>query len=143
MKKDHVRDYAVAAFRLYSARGCPSREQAESEIRRACFAEYSYCEPQTILRKAEKALRDKTPELADIDAVDKMLLLLTETGKAHIAVAVREVYFVSPKAPVKKGDITQRVIRLSLSMPASTQAIYKWLREARMLFALLRGLRIE
>lgn len=143
MKKDHVRDYAVAAFRLYASLGCCSLSEAEQKIRQASFTRYETCEPQFILKKADMAVRDKSPELADIAAVEKMLLILSAGGKSHIVTAVSSVYFAYPNEPIRKGDISARVTRLSVTMPASIQSIYKWLKEARMLFAILRGLRIE
>ena len=143
MKKDHIRDYAVAAFRLYASLGCPTLAQAEQKIRQQSYRRYSTCEPQRQLIKAEQAIRESCAELADIEAVEKTLLLLIENGKPHVVAAVKAIYFANPKYPLRKGEISERVLRLSLSMPASTQTVYKWLKESRQLFALLRGLRIE
>jgi hypothetical protein len=56
--------------------------------------------------------------------------------------AVEIVYFADPQRPLEKGDIEARVHKAEIEIPASRQSVYTWLRRARKLFAIERGLRI-
>ena len=127
MKKDYTRDYAVEAFRLYALRKRPTYEDALAQI---CV-------------EAPAAVISKNAELDDIAAVNDMIVLLNRSGKQDIVRAVEIVYFQRPTKHLEKGDVQARVVRASLEIHASTQTIYGWLREARHLFAALRGLRTD
>ena len=142
MKKDHIRDYATEAFRFYARMGCPTYKQAEEAIRQEAYDKYELSEPQYIIKRADVAVAQKAPELADIAAVEETLRLLEYGGEGHIAKVVREVYFHMPGQPLERGDIEARVNRLSLHMPAGERSIYRWLKKARQLFAAVRRLRI-
>ena len=142
-EKEFTRDYATAAFRFYARKGKPTYEEAVERVRREAMRRCEFCDPQIIVQQAETTVAQKTPELLDILAVNETLALLEKGGRGYIARAVREVYFIEPSAPLRKGTISARVRRLSLTMPASERSIYYWLKDARRLLASIRGLRIE
>lgn len=142
MKKDITRDYATEAFRLYAAMGKPSYEEATKQIYNAALNDCEFKNPETANIAAETAVRNAAPLLLDILAVEKTIDILERGNKAHIARAVFDVYFVQPDQPLRRGDITARVQYHSLTAFASERNIYLWLKEARLLFAAVRGLRI-
>ena len=117
MLKDSIRDYATAAFREYARLGCPA--------------------PEAISRERDAALA------ADLRAVAECLRLLCVEDKPYIADAVRAVYFASPGAPLKKGDVGARVAAFARACPASERSVYGWLKLARRMFARARGLRMK
>lgn len=55
---------------------------------------------------------------------------------------MKAVYFAYPQQPICKGDISDRVRRYSMQCPTDERAVYRWLKEARLLCAAVRGLRI-
>lgn len=142
MKKDFTRDYATEAFRLYAAMGKPTYDAARNAIYEAEVEKRSSFDPATAISQAEIAVEKQTPLLLDIMAVEKTMELLERGGKPHIVEAVSAVYFTYPLQPLRKGDISGRVRRYSLSCPTDERAVYRWLKEARLLCAAVRGLRI-
>lgn len=143
MKKDFTRDYVTEAFRLYAKLGSPTYEQArqkiyEEELNRIS----SFVPPDEAVICAERATEKQTPFLLDIMAVDKTIELLERGEKAYIIGAVKAVYFAYPQQPIRKGDISDRVRRYSLQCPTDERTVYRWLKEARLLCAAVRGLRI-
>jgi len=117
MKKDWIRDYATEAFRIYALHHEPTYDEIE-KIEDAGLA-------------------------ADLMAVCNTITFLTENDKTVIYQSIKNVYFVDPSKPLKKGDISQRVLHLALSMPAAEKSIYRWLNDARDIFANMRGLRTK
>ena len=142
MKKDFTRDYATEAFRLYADMGKPSYDEASKSIYNKAIADCEFKNPDIAVSIAEAAVNRATPLLLDILAVEKTIEILQRGGKEHIVRAVENVYFVQPKLPLRRGDITARVRRYSLTAFASERVVYTWLKEARLLFASVRGLRI-
>ena len=140
IKKNNYRDYAIEAFRLYAAMGKPTFLQAKTRVFMAAVKDVSGDEDDIALA-GQKAILDNTPMLLDIYAVEKMFEVLDFSGKDYIARAVEEVYFVAPKAPLKRGTLTARVLRASFTLHCDERTVYIWLSEARQLFASLRGLR--
>ena len=100
-----------------------------------------YSEPERAVKNANIAVEKYTPMLLDILAVERTLELLEKGGKKEISRAVKEIYFTYPEKPLRRGEISERVRRLSINMPASEKTIYYWLKEARLMCASLRGLR--
>ena len=113
MKKDLIRDYATEAFRLYARMGCP----------------------------AQKDIGGEGGTAADLRAVSEVLRILSLQGKEEVVAAVRAVYFVAPRQELERGSISARVEAFAVGYPASTRAVYRWLRVARGLFGKVRGLR--
>ncbi len=143
MKKDFTRDYITEAFRLYAKLGSPTYEQARQKIYEDELSKVSsFVPPDEAIIYAERATEKQTPYLLDIMAVDKTIELLEQGEKAHIIAAVKAVYFACPQQPIRKGDISERVRHYSIQCPTDERTVYRWLKEARLLCATVRGLRI-
>lgn len=121
MKKTFYRDYATAAFRLWSAEGCPTVDSLRTKK----------------WRKTDKAKRE------DLLACAVCMEQMQEMGKEFICAAVRAVYMAEPGRELTRGDITGRVIKFALACPASERQVYNWLYTACVEFANARGLRVE
>lgn len=127
MEKDFTKAYITEAFRLYARLGAPTYESAEEKI----------------LAKDERGIEYETPTLLDFGAVEMAFDLLRQRGKGYITKAVKEIYFVQPTKPLRRGDITNRVRRFAITNGADERTVYRWLKEARVLCAAIRGLRIS
>jgi hypothetical protein len=133
-------DYATHAFVNFAALGCPTRQQHEERIRQGCYQRYAMHEPSYIVNKANAEVLSKEPLLKDIDAVNRVLDILHRQNKDHIIAALQAVYFAYPKGKPERGVIVSRVTRYAIDCPASTKAVYEWLKSARLLFAQIREL---
>ncbi len=142
MKKEAMRDYATEAFRYYAGMGRPSFEQARDAVYRRAVRDVKMRDPQAVIVIGEKAVRDSMPMLLDIFAVDKTLELLRMGGREYIVRAVEWVYFAEPRMPLRRGEITARVLKFCTANHADERTVYRWLRDARRMFASLRGLRM-
>lgn len=142
MKKDFISDYTTAAFRLYAAMGRPTYEAARNNIYKAELSKRNAFDPATAVSQAEIAVEKQEPMLLDILAVEKTIEQLERSEKPHIVDALKEVYFACPLQPLHKGDISGRVRRFALICPVDERTVYRWLKEARLLCAAIRGLRI-
>lgn len=116
--RDTTRDYTIAQFRIYAALGCPSKAQIISD------------------KTMRQALR------LDLLAVADTLNALTNSGKDYIRQAVCAVYFVAPTKPLHKGEINLRVTKFAVNNYTDERTVFRWLKEARLLCAKLRGLNI-
>ena len=141
-KKEWYMDYATHAFVRYASLGCPTREELEARIRRDCYQRLSLQNPSFIIIKANAEVSAREPLLKDVDAVNRVLEILKNQDKQHIINAIREVYFVNPKGKPEHGVIVDRVTAYATKCPASTKAVYEWLKSARLLFAKERELDI-
>lgn len=146
MKKDNVRDYATAAFQYYAFLGKPHKEDLEQQYYDEALNEYKKGEikgsgiskpTEQAVMYAEGRLRDKQAELWDILAVEKTLIQLDCCERQ----AVEMVYFEHAHRAIKKGEISERVTKASLYIPADERTVYRYLRKARLIFAYERGLR--
>ena len=154
MTRDHIRDYATAAFRLYAAQGRPSAEALREKIFGETLRKARQRETLGIkgrigkpteqaLLAAEGALEKRAAELNDLLAVENTLFILEKQGRRHdIISAVEAVYFADAHKDLGRGDISARVRRASLFIPAGEATVYRHLRYARRLFAIERGLRL-
>ncbi|WMI81584.1 hypothetical protein [Anaerotignum sp. MB30-C6] len=150
MKKDNIRDYATEAFRYYAACGRRTSdelkqevkdmiyEQSKREIIRSGSGSYSDDTAYKVMKADDEEI-DMTAEFLDIIAVEKTLMQLHK----HQRLAVEIVYFTDAKRELGKGDISKRVHKAEVEIPASTMTIYRWLRNARHVFSRERGLRID
>lgn len=143
MKKDFTRDYVTEIFRVYAAAGMPTYEDARARVYKAELFARSSMDAETAISQAEIATEKRTPYLLDILAAEKTFELLERGGKSAIAQAVKAVYCVNPLQPLRRGDITSRVQRFAFTYPAEARSVYRWLKEARLLCAAVRGLRIS
>ena len=141
MTKDPTRDYTTAAFRLYSSLGCPTYDKLRDDIYERELKRRELLNPEIAIKQAEIAVAEHEPMLLDILSVQRTLELLLRGEKQHIIAAVKAVYFPEPTRPLRRGDISDRVRRFSLSVPTDERTVYRWLKEARIMCAALRGLR--
>ncbi len=142
METDVTKAYITEAFRLYARLGYPCREKAQ-EITRGKEAEPGKSVPPDRARaQAKKPAENKAPLLLDLLAVESTLSLLRNEKKEDVIAAVTAVYFVNPSAPLRRGDISDRVRRFAMTCPADERTVYRWLKYARLLCAAKRGLRI-
>lgn len=149
MKKSHIRDYATEAFRYYAREGSPSYEElkeqiyqeslenAKKEIKEGRSNNISNPTEYACLQ-AEKAVEAKEAELLDILAVQNTLLICSPEVKK----VIEYVYFIDADKVLEKGDICDRVHKAMGDMPAGENTVYRWLRQARNIFAHERGLRL-
>lgn len=142
MSKDWCRDYATAAFRLWKMNGQQTRSEIEDRIRNG-YIRNNPGDPQVVNIKAQAEVDKRFAELNDIDACAETFRLLRESGKDYVCKAVEDVYMYDAQRDLHRGEITRRVIRVAVTLPASEREVYRWLAEARTLFSALRGLRIE
>lgn len=154
MKKDYIRDYAVEAFRFYARKGKPNYEDMKKQIQKE--AELSNHEIQGVgynisdptLYKVlafQEALDKKEAELLDILAVSKVISILNSSTASNsylVRKSIEEVYFKNPFRVLKKRDITERVLNISMSVPCSERLVYYYLKKARDMFAIERKLRL-
>lgn len=142
MKKDPTRDYVTEAFRFYAASGRPTYMQARERVYRSGLLERTGDPPETANMYAQSMVERHTPALLDIFAVNKTLEMLDKGGKRAIIEVIEIVYLEEANKPIRKKDISDRVRYASLSIPADERTIYRWLKEARLLCAAVRGMRI-
>lgn len=143
MQKDSTRDYITEAFRFYAAAGKPTYDTAVQRVKQTALEKYIQLDPAIAEEQADIAVAKAAPKLLDILAVNETIKLLENGGKRHIIAAVKAVYFTSPTKPLRRGDISARVNSFSLTFPAEERTVYRWLKEARLLCAAVRGLRIS
>lgn len=148
-KKDHVRDYAVAAFRYYARIGKTS-EEVKEEIGNKIIEERKERQLSTgttgspteyAIMKKEQVINELKAEIDDIDAVDKTLALLKQEHSTNTIRAIEIVYFAEPDRDLMKSEIDARVIKASLELHCGEATIYRMLKNARIIFAKERGLR--
>lgn len=79
-------------------------------------------------------------QIADIAAADRTLRRLRDAGRDEIVRAVERIYFVQPFRPLRKKEITERVVAYAIACPTDERNVYRWLKLARTLCAYFRGL---
>lgn len=145
--KELTRDYATFAFRLYKQVGglekYTERLRDEALARQQREISSGISNPtEAELVKFEDLKEKRVAEINDLVAVDRVLDMLGKGNKRHILKAIEMVYFEGAEEELKKGDIEKRVHKAVIFIPASERSIYRWLRTAREMFAIERGLRI-
>lgn len=145
MKKDLIRDYATGAFLYYASVGCPTLEEYEKSIKDKVNESLAYMPPAVIYLRAIAAVNIKKPLRDDIRAINQMFDLLEENKKNYIAHAVRCIYMTNPPKELsfKKGEIQDRVRAYMSQEHLGERTVYRYLKHARQLFAILRGFTIE
>lgn len=152
-RTDRVRLYATAAFVEYYKLGCPTRKQYEDYLRNTVYKKLEQKDPQTIMRVADNVIFENRALLADLDAVDKTFSMLygnipmVGINRAHalkngadVAEAVKGVYFGLHRGKPATKRIHERVVAHAVSVYADPSTVYRWLAQARALFAVNRGL---
>lgn len=143
MKKDHLRDYCTEAFRFYAKSGGRNTflRTIENDIVKS--KGNGICKPtEAALIRQEQIIAEHAAELADIEAVSKVLVSLDMCNHRDMIRAIEIVYFADCWRDLEKGDISSRVHKAELTIPASQNTIYRWLRQARIMVAKERGLRL-
>lgn len=119
MKKDHIRDYASAAFAYWYACGRPDTLQIGD-------------------------IGELTPiDKLELETVVNTLELLRLNGHTDAANAAEAVYGDTYRARARRGDVSRAVTRYSMRAHRSEACIYRDLATARAVFAYLRGLRLD
>ena len=113
MKKEAYRDYATAAIRAWAAAGRPSAEVCQKRFTGAVRADMEAC--ALVFRELEAV----SPEICR---------------------AAEAVYMADPAVPLKKGELTGRVLRFSMGEYVSERQVWEWLAKVRRAFAETRGL---
>lgn len=142
MKKDFTRDYTTEIFRKYAAANMHTYQQERERIYNAALEKYSAQGGEVAVMQAETAVTNSYAYLMDIAAAEATFEILEAGGQENIVKAVKAVYCVCPDKPIKHREITDRVYRFATSLPADVSNVYRWLKKARSLCALLRGLSI-
>lgn len=149
MKKDNIRDYATEAFRYYAACGMKTSEEIKQQVKKQIYDQskrerigsgsgaHSDCTAYSVMA-ADDEMYEMAAEFLDIIAVEKTLRQLNKYQRT----AVEIVYFAEANKELSKNDISQRVHKAELSIPAEERTIYRWLSKARKIFARERGLRV-
>lgn len=143
MRKDITRDYATDAFRVWALWGCPSYDDAVAKVRKKAEGCSAGQDPAVVVALSDAEVEKRMPILLDIMACEQTFSLLRKHGKEHICRAVKAVYMTEPHKISTHADITSRVHRFARKLPAHESTIYRYLDEARGLFAAFRGLRID
>ena len=115
MRKDSTRDYITTAFKLYAALDKPDRTKIEQS-------------------QFDNAVKQ------DLTAVYQTMDLLYSSGKSDICNAVEAVYFFNPTKDFKRNEISNRVLAYAHEHFTSDSIVWKWLKEARTICAIYRGL---
>lgn len=136
------RDEATHAFVRYASLGKPTREEYERRIREDCYRRLATMNPQFIVNKANAEVSTREPLLKDIDAVNYVINTLIEQKKEYIIDAMKAVYFADTTGKLSSGTIKYRVRRFAIDYPASERTVYRWLKAARLLYAIAKGIDI-
>jgi hypothetical protein len=139
MRKNSVTDYATAAFALYFKYGCRGSEELREYLYHRELLKYD--QPEIAVKRAETVATEYASLISDVAAVEKTLGLFKQCGDSARYKAVELVYLQG--GANNRKAISLRVRRAALTIPASERTIYRWLREARTVFAEFRGLTIS
>lgn len=141
MSKDHIRDYATTAFIFYFQNGPLEKykEKIIAEIVKNDGPSAGISKPtESALIRAEAELESKISIIQDLEAVEKTLLQLITQGRGDIVQAIEMVY----STPLTRGAIINRVIKTAATINTEERTVYRYLKKARKLFAVNRGLRV-
>ena len=141
MIKEWTRDYTTGAFIRWTNRGCPSAKEYEDRVRGDVYRRLAFLPPNLILIKADAAAGARKPLSDDFEACRKTAEHFEKNGKDYVAKAIREIYKGLPEdRPVGKRVLTERVRMFSANNYVSEITVYRGLKQARYLFAALRGI---
>lgn len=151
MLKDNIRDYATEAFRLYARLDRPTYDVLRERVydyalgieRKREVSSKGLSKPtEQAIINAQCMLAEFEAKLLDILAVESTLRILSlrENGQA-IKRAVEIVYFTEPDRDIRRNEITERSIYAALIIHADERTVYRYLKQARAIFAQERGLR--
>lgn len=143
IKKDALRDYATSAFIFWARHGCPTYVEAVDRIRERAFSRAWGIDPQKAKQYADAEIEKARAGLEDIRACESVFKKLDASGREFVCEAVKAVYMADPWRNPRKGEYSARALRFALEVPLSERQVYYYLEQARDLFAVERGLRID
>ncbi len=139
MKKDNIRDYATSAFATYAKYGRRNEQEVRELIYHSELKKHD--RPDIAVKRAEEEVSRNYALLMDIAAVDKTIDLLKKCGDPNRLKAVEAVYLDC--SPIRKQEISRRVRKIAYELPVGERTVYRWLKEARIIFAELRSLNVS
>lgn len=143
MKKTYYRDYCLEAFRFYAQVGGTQAYRQGTFVSAGELAREHARLERSRRTDTDEQIRAVKAALKDLEAVERTLARLKRLPAGEEAQrAVAEVYMLRPGERLAKGELSARVQRLALDLPAGERSIYYWLEQARDIFARERGLRI-
>lgn len=93
------------------------------------------CAVEAFRQYAKQELAQNQMQSSDKVAVEKTLAALSQKYGHYNAVDVlRQVYFLRPTVPLKKGDIQSRVVKAAMENYVSVSTVYRILHTARETF---------
>ena len=146
MLKSHYRDYATAAFRLLAREGSADRYRAK--IYNAALARRGEggtglgSTTEADIMRAEQAVYDTVATIADLEAAEYAVAALEARYGYAARRALYMVYMAYADRELAKGEISERIHRAELEIPASEKTLYRWLAYARRKKKKKRGLRL-
>ncbi len=151
MKKDHLTDYATNAFREYAAAGCPTYEQLRNKLLTNAALSSSgerlpVDQPHSVpteaaVLAAEIRYDGAEGRLQDIYAVIRTIELLGKERDGELIIrCLKNVYFPEPTRPLKRREITERVLQTAVTEHIDERTVFRKLRDARKIFSTERGL---
>ncbi|MCL2771983.1 MAG: hypothetical protein FWD71_01420 [Oscillospiraceae bacterium] len=154
-KKDHIRDYAIAAFRFYKSVG--GVKKYKDKLWDDALANHKYSGEKSVgisnpveadIMRAQSAIDNAYAAVADLEAVERTLDIIAKYDNGtYIRKALEIVYMPNEfggevDKPIERGDIQDRVHKAGIYIPAAESTVYLYLSKARMIFAIERGLRL-
>ena len=97
------------------------------------------CAVEAFRLYAKNELAQSKCNLPDKVAVEKTLAALSQKRGDYAVDVLRQVYFLRPTVPLKKGDIEYRVTKASMEHYISVSTVYRILHTARETFIKHRG----
>lgn len=146
MRKTHYRDYATEAFRLLAREGSAAlyrQKVYNTALARRGEAGSGIGSPtEAAVIRAEQAVYEAEATIRDLEAAEAAVNVLECKYGVAAVKALKRVYMAEADRDIKRGEISERVNKAIMNIPASEESIYRWLRFARTSFAKNRGLRI-
>lgn len=139
-KKQTYKDYASDAFRFLAREGSKEKyiqKLVDDILKQRRNSQYGSPTEAAAMHK-EAMLREKSAELADLEAAEKVMFILGRCERQ----AVEMVYMKDCWKELEWGEISERVHVAEIQIPAGQAQIYRWLAKARREFAKERGLRL-
>jgi len=143
--RDHLRDYCTAAFIFFAKNGKSSAKYKARLVNDILYNRHRNEGLSKNINKPtemealhyQKIWDEKHAEINDMEAIERTIAIIEKMSNGQsILKAIKYVYFDS-----ESSNIKNRIHVAEIHIPASEKSIRKWLKQARTLFALERGLR--
>lgn len=143
MLKEWTRDYATGAFIRYANRGCPTVEEYEQAVKQDVYRRLALLPPNLIVAKADAALLLRRPLIEDFVAVRRAVEFFNTKDREWVSSAITAIFKGLPEdRPTSKREITERVRAFAVDNYLSEIAVWRVLKQARLLFSRFRGISI-